>query len=852
MEEITFDVQRTLANKQTAWRYENPPSILEATYLSDLPDTQSKTGEGFSQSQRAKCFDLPATSDIWIRFDTYFDGKKRWRAYNEGAAGWLGICSYSNSEQLGVCTNGSVLKNINGTVKTGAVQSWLLHMVSGTDGLIEAWLDGEQVYTFNGDVNNGEPFEDIFLQADAATTFFSNVIISNGEIGHGEGKEILRCPAAINIANTDINDPAAPHFNFSGTQYAKLPLEVLPGAKTYTLEIKFKTASTKDNSYYAELPTLIGTHALFGGSHLQLFLSGGKLGFGSTWWIPLVCLNDDSVHCVTLSVDNAAGKIKLTCDDYPVEWNGTKTLSASYPLLLACNEYNYKAYLPCDIYEARFWSVVRAGWGEIDGSEEGLECWLLPSEDGLLDYSGHERHATLYGEPLFIGAKAFQFDFQRLLNNQSDILFKLERRLANVQSFRADLQRRVEQRTHNDYHFDVQRNVTRPVTAYFNLQREVINGSVATFDFERHIANDISLAFDLEREVTFDGLLTKILPESILQDPKIYAAAYALDKQLISVFADVRQALHIPRLDELTGDILDLLNWQFHTDLYEPAPLSNAQKRALIRQAVAWHRRKGTVAAVEEICAACWSECTLEELGGYLFQITTKGFPSSEDDFNFFRRMIGVAKNVRSHLTHITVDYSPPNPLNLNLGLGRAAAGYLQLKRPKPKDLTLSNIIALASYRGGLIHLNRPKPKDLNILTTFAVSRAMTGRIQIGDTTPLPKPKFTFAAPFFISTARNITGRIWLIQRHEAADIDDDPLPPDFVGTYIWMRFRGADGSKRAFKLRNAREDVTKEELKAAADYVVQSGALLNSKGFPLTQTVRVSVNVKAVTDIPL
>lgn len=62
--------------------------------------------------------------------------------------------------------------------------------------------------------------------------------------------------------------------------------------------------------------------------------------------------------------------------------------------------------------------------------------------------------------------------------------------------------------------------------------------------------------------------LAAILPESLLQDPKIRAAAEALDVELQRLAADARLVLHVPRIDELPHEVLDLLANQFHVDFF--------------------------------------------------------------------------------------------------------------------------------------------------------------------------------------------------------------------------------------------------------------------------------------------
>lgn len=192
-----FDTARLLKNKVTVdfdtqrevkkiWRYENYGSadllIQSGTTVTDLADSQSKTGSAFYQSTWAKCFDIPASDEIWFKFDVYFNGSERWRAYNGGYNNTTGITAQLSGYNY-IFSNGNELKGIANTAVKNQLQTILLHMLSSSsDGVIEAWVDGEKIYTYTGDVNHGADFADIYLQSDGAGTFFSNVIISNAPL----------------------------------------------------------------------------------------------------------------------------------------------------------------------------------------------------------------------------------------------------------------------------------------------------------------------------------------------------------------------------------------------------------------------------------------------------------------------------------------------------------------------------------------------------------------------------------------------------------------------------------------------------------------------------------------------
>lgn len=167
------------------WRYENAGTAdllsVTGTTLTGLDTTQAKKGIAFYQTNRAKCFDIPATKEIWIKFDVYTTLSTRWRAYNQTSSnGSTGICSQT-SGTLDFWVSDSNVREFLSTVKN-QLQTILLHMVSNSAGVVEAWIDGTFIYRYTGNVNNGNDFADIYLQSDGAGTFFSNVIISNAQI----------------------------------------------------------------------------------------------------------------------------------------------------------------------------------------------------------------------------------------------------------------------------------------------------------------------------------------------------------------------------------------------------------------------------------------------------------------------------------------------------------------------------------------------------------------------------------------------------------------------------------------------------------------------------------------------
>lgn len=180
--------------------------------------------------------------------------------------------------------------------------------------------------------------------------------------------------------------------------------------------------------------------------------------------------------------------------------------------------------------------------------------------------------------------------------------------------------------------------------------------------------------------------LLDILPENIIADEKVNAAARALDAELQKVTEKVIQTILISRIDELPENVIDLLAWQWHVDFYEPLGLDIETKRDLIRQSIAWHRIKGTPAVVEEMVTAVFARGRIAEwfeYGGepYYFRIYASGFQSEVDD-NLERliRVVESVKNVRSWLESFIIDLNPykelpENQLRVTAGTTKAKPG---------------------------------------------------------------------------------------------------------------------------------------------------------------------------------
>lgn len=247
-------------------------------------------------------------------------------------------------------------------------------------------------------------------------------------------------------------------------------------------------------------------------------------------------------------------------------------------------------------------------------------------------------------------------------------------------------------------------------TITYDTRRKLSRGEEIIGDLRRILATEQTLfTVDLLRHVKWRWL-TRILPDSSFLDPKMYAAADALDDQITRFHWAIKNVLHLPRLGELKGTVLDLLADQFHVDAYDAINFDDETKRELIRTSIAWHRIKGTPAAVEKILAVAFQTARIEEwfeYGGapYYFRMYIKGTAYTPGSFQSFWRMFWDAKNVRSHLEKAIQNLSPDAPIKAYVGVAKIINGSKTVKARQIAGRTSYGIIftGAAQRRTGVL-----------------------------------------------------------------------------------------------------------------------------------------------------
>lgn len=160
----------------------------------------------------------------------------------------------------------------------------------------------------------------------------------------------------------------------------------------------------------------------------------------------------------------------------------------------------------------------------------------------------------------------------------------------------------------------------------------------------------------------FNVNLLDIMPESLKNDPQVQALCGAITPEIQAISNEIPQCILLPRIDDLPGDVVDLLAWHFHVDFYDTA-LPIEIKRQLVKKSMLWHKRKGTPSAVEELISTLFDEGKVVEwfeYGGqpYYFKVVTNNESVTQERAAEFTKALESVKNKRSWLEKVEITQS--------------------------------------------------------------------------------------------------------------------------------------------------------------------------------------------------
>ena len=150
-----------------------------------------------------------------------------------------------------------------------------------------------------------------------------------------------------------------------------------------------------------------------------------------------------------------------------------------------------------------------------------------------------------------------------------------------------------------------------------------------------------------------DYFIHKNLPQS-LDKENVQEVAKVVDDTLLSFDKTIAEVLIYPAIDMLGSELINTLAIQMHCDFYDDT-LPLAVRRNLVKNSIAWHRIKGTPAAVEQMIQTVYQTGVVEEwfdYGGepFFFKVNLGDSQITTQKIKNLIKMINVSKNVRSWL----------------------------------------------------------------------------------------------------------------------------------------------------------------------------------------------------------
>ncbi|BFH15905.1 phage tail protein I [Paenibacillus melissococcoides] len=154
--------------------------------------------------------------------------------------------------------------------------------------------------------------------------------------------------------------------------------------------------------------------------------------------------------------------------------------------------------------------------------------------------------------------------------------------------------------------------------------------------------------------------LIDLIPPNLREDENVRAAAEAIDSELHAVTELMPNVAILHHIDTLDEEWVDELAWQFHVDFYDSS-LPLEQKRELVKNSLAWHRRKGTPSAVAELITTIFGSGQVSEWYEYggqpgYFRVTTSDPSATNERAQEFYRAVESVKRLSAKLEQVILE----------------------------------------------------------------------------------------------------------------------------------------------------------------------------------------------------
>ncbi len=190
-----------------------------------------------------------------------------------------------------------------------------------------------------------------------------------------------------------------------------------------------------------------------------------------------------------------------------------------------------------------------------------------------------------------------------------------------------------------------------------------------------------------------DAELITVLPPYVKKDPDVQAISYAFKMGMEKFLKYSKAASLYGAIDQLPGHILDLLALELQSHYYEET-LELGVKRGLVKNALAWHLKGGTVSAVEEMIQVVFGDGKsgkgkLEEWyeyggkpGTFRIKLNTEEHDVELDMADVIQK-INLYKKLSAHIEAIGIGYSFYVPVCYENRIRMRSAFYPRLNIPK-------------------------------------------------------------------------------------------------------------------------------------------------------------------------
>ena len=198
------------------------------------------------------------------------------------------------------------------------------------------------------------------------------------------------------------------------------------------------------------------------------------------------------------------------------------------------------------------------------------------------------------------------------------------------------------------------------------------------------------------------------LPSSIASDEEVRTLAEVFVDRIVDMSTGAEQLILLEHLSDISETVLDLLAWQYHTDFYDNT-LSRKRKEQMVREAILWHRKKGTAAAVKTMIKTVYNTGSLKEwweynAKPYHFKVELKGLSrGSDEQMRRLQDAINQAKNVRSHCEAIELKQDMVK--RVYMGAAIKSRSVIKAAIQKPSQLHINPV---KMYLGAYIMWRRP------------------------------------------------------------------------------------------------------------------------------------------------